>query len=292
MTRSGLRFVAVPAVLLLMLSACSTQESIEPDPSAVALLDQSTGQIHTPLSGYDLTDSAEDTAVLNHAVSIWIADCMRKAGFPYAATVPETEVLDDRSFGIWFEPNIRVHGWGFPPNPNDQLYEQDALAGGEEWLEAESTCADQLRESPELGEVQPTQQEETDSLIPNLRTEAYRQASGDPEWEVARDEWRECLREAGLEPLTGPQDWFSAQSKELLEQSSVPPTAEQLQQQIVLASTEARCNNETRLTQRLANLVASYEAPLIAENQAALNELKQRKQERLNRARDYIAQNG
>lgn len=288
----GLRLAVAVTAISVLLSACTADETPSRDLSATARLDQTTGQILTPLSEYDLTDSQVDIALLNQAIRIWIAACMSDAGYRYSATMAEVGIPDDRDYGIWFEPNARIYGWGFPPSSVDTALQEDATAGGQEWTDAERECGDRVREDPVLGAILPSPQEETNSIVPNLRTEAYRLASSDPEWEQAREEWWDCLRAEGLEPLTGAQDWFSAQSKASLEASGVEQTSEQIEEQIVLASIEARCNNDTGLTQLLGDLVASYQAPLIEKNQAALNEFKDLKQERLNRARDFVAQNG
>lgn len=288
----GLRLAAALAGLSIILSACAPQETVTRDPSVTAKLDQATGQIITPLSEYDLTDSDVDIALINQAVRVWTARCMSEAGYRYSATMAEVAISDDREYGIWFEPNARIYGWGYAPSSVDATVQEEAMAGGQEWQDAERECGERAGEDPVLAEILPSQQEQTDSMVPNLRTEAYRLASSDPEWQEAREVWWECLRAEGLEPLSGAQDWLSAQSKASLEAAGGEPTPEQLEEQIVLASIEARCNNETGLTQRLGDLVASYQAPLIEKNQAALNEIKELKQDRLNRARDFIAQNG
>lgn len=288
----GIRLVAALAGLSIVLSACAVEEAVTRDPSATADLDQATGQIITPLSEYDLTDSDVDIALMNQAVRVWTAGCMSDGGYRYSATMTEVSIPDDREYGIWFEPNARIYGWGHAPSSVDATLQEDAMAGGQEWQDAERECGERAGEDPVLAAILPSQQEQTDSMVPNLRTEAYRLASSDPMWQQAREAWWECLRTEGLESLTGAQDWMSAQSKASLEAAGAEPTPEQLEEQIVLASIEARCNNETGLTQRLGDLVASYQAPLIQKNQAALNEIKEHKQDRLNRARDFIAQNG
>src|SRR6218665_1653021 len=57
-------------------------------------------------------------------------------------------------------------------------------------------------------------------------------------------------------------------------------------------SLRASLSPGTGMAQTLGNLEASYQAALIAKNQAALNILKTEKIERLKRARDFIAKNG
>ncbi len=176
MTGSGLRLVAVMVSMVLLVSACAGSDGPSRDRTATARLDQATGQILTPLSEYDLTDSDSDIEVINRAVRIWMAGCMSKSGFTYSASMARTGISDDRDFGIWFEPNARVYGWGFPPKTIDDVTNKDAMAGGQDWQKAEVACSNKERTDSVLGKILPSQREETDSLLPNTMTEAYRSA--------------------------------------------------------------------------------------------------------------------
>lgn len=216
---------------------------------------------------------------------------MKKAGFVYsAASVEDTSVskVGDRTYGIWDEDQARLYGYGAAPSAIDAAIDADKKAGGAPWDAASLTCTSQS--DPEVESLTPGNDELTDSLVPRLQTEAYNAASADPAWQDARESWWQCLRDAGLEPRTGANEWSSRQGNDLAAATDSASTNKE--EEIRVAYTEARCNNETGLTQTLGDLEASYQAPLVAANQAALNDLKTKNQERLAALRDYIASHG
>lgn len=281
------------AVLMWTLAACTPETpgegapDIAPNTSARALLDQDTGQIVLPMSEYDTADSSADLALLNRALYVHVGECMTARGLRFDAAQAELGApADDRDFGIWFEEGSRVWGWDSPPDPMSDALDANAESGGEKWAEAFSACADEAESDPEAAAFLPGPDDITDGLAQRLATEAYRAATADPQWGTVRDSWHACLKDAGLEPLTGEHDWTTQQSRQALE-AGAP-----LEDLIRLATTEAQCNNEVGLTQAAGDIVASYQAPLIEENQAALNESKTRKQELLAAAREYVAQHG
>lgn len=286
--------LALTGVLLVCTLAACTPEApgegvrdIAPDPSARALLDQDTGQIVLPMSEYDTADSSADLDLFNRALYIRAGECMTARGLRFDAAQAEPGVPpDDRDFGIWFEKGARVWGWGSPPDPMSDALDANAESGGEEWAEAFSECADEAESDPEAAAFLPKPDDITDGLAQRLATDAYRAATADPQWGTVRDAWHACLKDAGLDPLTGEHDWATRQSMQALE------TGAPLEELIRLATTEAQCNNEVGLTQAAGDIVASYQAPLIEANQAALNESKARKQQLLTAAREYVAQHG
>lgn len=262
------------------------------DTSARALLDQDSGEIILPLSEYDFYDSRATIDLANHANDIALAACMKKAGFAYSAASvengPESRI-GDRTYGIWNESQARLYGYGAAPSAVDAALAADSEAGGEAWNEAYEECAAQP--DPEIASFTPDNAELTDSLVRRIQTEAYNAASADPAWQAARESWWQCLRDAGLDPRTGSGEWSSRQANDLAAASADGVSGDK-EEEIRVAYLEARCNNETGLAQTLGDLEASYQAPLIAANQAALNDLKTKNQERLAAIRDYIARNG
>lgn len=273
--------VMVSAVLLL--SGCAADEVVA-DPAARGLLDEQNGQILMPLSEYDLTDSEQNLSLMNRALFIYIDQCMTKFGFSYPAGQIDSDaeqVIDDRPYGLWWEPGVRKYGFGRPVNEADVASDAARTAGGDSWIEAEAACAAEASSDPELSKITPTNEVLNGTIVGTIRTDAYRLASADPGWQAARERWWSCLRKEGLEPKTGATDWGT-------KISSGADSEEGFRAALV----QAKCNNETRLTQTLADLEASYQQPMIEKNQAALNEWKQDKQTRLEAARDYIARNG
>ncbi|MFY9636330.1 MAG: hypothetical protein WAL27_16560 [Cellulosimicrobium cellulans] len=128
------------------------------------------------------------------------------------------------------------------------------------------------------------------NLADKLQGDAYTYASDSPLWKETREEWWACLRKNGLEPRTSDGAWLSEQAEALLtRQESAEPSSVDKAEEIRIAVAEAQCNQDVRMTQRLGDLEASYQAPLIEANKAALNEEKTRKQDYLATARTYLA---
>ncbi len=245
-----------------------------------------------PLSEYDLLDSNRDMETFNRAFRIFVGSCMEGQGFSYTAKGmgDEDRIVDDRTYGLWFESSIQTYGFAFPPSAVDAALDADRIAGGTAWSDAELNCGVEAEANPEVQKFMPTNEDMNASVVSTIKTEAYRLASADPKWQVAREAWWVCLKDAGLEPLTGPNDWGTVG----VEPDSIGTDGKAVwsEESIQQAFLEARCNNETGLTQKLGNLEASYQAALIVKNQAALNEWKELKQSRLQAASAYIQSNG
>lgn len=281
------------ALLAVVLCGCAANEDVVQNSTARAKLDQATGEILLPLSEYDLIDTARDLATFNGSLSLYIGPCMNSKGFEYSLTGIGSElerIVDDRNYGIWFEPNAREYGFGFPPSEVDEATARDVANGGKEWTDAELACSTRAEKDSQLQSFMPTNDEMNNSIVSTIRTDAYRMASAEPAWQAEREKWWKCLQAAGLDPLTGANDWGTKQDVGV--EVGDDGITRYTEGSIRAAYIQARCNNETGLTQTLGDLEASYQAPLIDRNQAALNEWKTDKQRRLAAATDYATKNG
>ena len=128
---------------------------------------------------------------------------------------------------------------------------------------------------------------DNDSFAYRLRQEAYASAKSDPEWNKVRSEWWSCLEGNGLTPRKGDQEWGSQETFNI--DLSSKSEEEKTQETIRLATIEAECNQKVGMAQRLGDIEASYQGPLIEKNQAKLNQLKEEKEKRVARAREIIA---
>lgn len=102
------------------------------------------------------------------------------------------------------------------------------------------------------------------------------------EYRGIRAAFDDCLRRAGYEPDTeswGPKGIGSNEGG---------PTSEEIK----AAVTTAKCNQDNQVTQRMGNLEASFEAPLIRESQSALNTEKQRIREMEIRVDEFLRTHG
>lgn len=283
---------ALLVVPILVGCAASPETNFSPDESAVAFLDLETGEIVMPLSAYDIVDTNRDIETLNRALRLAIAPCMERRGLSYTAAGlgDEDRIVDDRPYGIWLEAQARVYGFGFEPSVVDAALGQDQRDGGEAWAIAEGECSEEVRATPEVQAFMPSNEDVSTSIVATIRTEAYRLAAASPQWQSSREKWWECLRDAGLTPLTGAYDWGTTSDVPTSVGADGRPVWSQ--DSIRVAYLQAQCNMSTGLTQTLANLEAGYQAVLIDQNQSAMNVWKTEKLEKLQAARDYIQTHG
>ncbi|QHC59861.1 hypothetical protein [Rathayibacter sp. VKM Ac-2760] len=275
---------------LSVLCGC-TVGATKPDDSAHAYLDSVSGEIVMPLDEYAFYGRHADHQVFKAAARAVIVECVKSKGFTTspARTQPDPATdLDDRTFGLWEEQRAARYGFDFATSPMDIALENARAAGGVQWSAAYDACnQDDESVVDAMGAVTPPQDERLNSVVSRLESEARTKARKDERWHRAREPWEQCLKDAGLTPQTG-EDYLTKQSYELLGNEGAGSSEEGIR----LASIEARCNTDTRLTQTLADLEAAYQQPLIDANQAALNEEKERKQQLLEAARAYIAAHG
>jgi len=275
---------------LAVLSGCAAG-GVEPDDSAHAYLDSVSGEIVMPLSEYAFYGRHADEQVFDTAAEAVVGECMKKKGFTSSvARTPAdpTTDLDDRTFGMWDEKRAARYGFGSADSPLDVALEQARAVGGMQWSAARDACyEDDESVRTAMATVNPPQDEYLNSLASRLESEALTKARKDERWHRAREPWEQCLKGAGLTAQTG-EYYLTEQSYALLGNEGAGSSEEGIR----LASIEALCNTESRLTQTLADLEAAYQQPLIDTNQAALNEEKERKQQLLEAARAYIAAHG
>lgn len=215
---------------------------------------------------------------------------MKSEGFSYPSNVPNDldRVIEDRRYGLWLETSARLYGRHDQPSDVDAMLSKLAASGGAPWSDAENKCVGQTVNSGTMTDVFATPEQDSDSLVSELQTLAYQSAAAAPEWKEARNDWWSCLEKSGLDPDKADGKWTSKQGEQAFRQSGDQPSAEEIR----LSYIEANCNMEVRLSQRLGDLEASYQASLIQKNQAALNKEKDLKN-RLSAAQlKYIAQFG
>lgn len=276
--------VALAAALVLTVTGCAAgaPEANERDLDVVALLDQDTGEIVMPIDDY-MFEAHSDITLVNRALAVEIGACMEAQGLAFTSddVVEDPQTTGgDRTYGLWDVERAERFGFGFAPSLVEQAFNADAAAGGDAWLSQYDDCA---TEAQAEATYLPSNEFLNDSLASEIRTAAYNAALEESEWTDARADWQLCLEEVGLTPGGEDEQWTSMQAL------NVEPTSEEA---ISIATREAQCNVDTRLTQRLATLVASYQQPLIDENEAALNELLTERQRLLDTAQEIIDTQG
>ena len=115
-----------------------------------------------------------------------------------------------------------------------------------------------------------------------LETDA-RDAAGDRQLKKSLDdEWKRCVKDKGLTPDS---------EMTVKEEKNIPQSNTPSEEEIRIATIQAQCNQDVGRSQKLYDLEAQYQKPLVAKNQAALeNELKEFKR-RDEQFKQYVLDN-
>lgn len=260
---------ALLACIALALSSCSS--NAERDTSRKAVLDYSKNYVHLPLDEY-----AFDELTLRTVSTAWhtlMSECYAHHGQSYA--VPSIDTPQPGGlYGNWNVEYAKKYG-----------YSQKESRGSEDSAsdDINTRCQEEVKTA--FSEVELDQKEYR--FVGELNSQAYTYASQTDEWKNIRSEWWTCLRERGLTPREGESDWMSEESAHLMASSQGKEEAKP--EEIRLATIEAECNQKVGMAQRLGDIEASYQGPLIEKNQAKLNQLKEEKEKRVAKAREIIA---
>lgn len=286
---SRIRIIALSAVVVTALSACSdTLPNVEPDFTATAVLNLQTGEIDMPLDEYDIAARWADDALLEQALRVAALPCMEAHGHSYTAAHVQADPassVGDRTYGIWNVEHAQKYGYGAGANPVNtaEAADQAAAPDPEQWSNDRYACFTEAKQ--QIAHIYPVDYLTKSEVVGRIGSDAYALAQKDPQWQAARDEYAACLTEHGLVAATGPGRWGSTAPE-------APGFDWESEEAMRVAITEAQCNTDTQLTQRLGNLEAAYQAPLIKQHEAELQKIADDKSARLTAAEAYIAQHG
>lgn len=262
------------SLLAMTLSACGHigTKNIDQDTTAKALLDYENNVIILPLDEYK--SSPVDYMNYQKAYDIAYSKCFASKGKTY---INQTySIIGTRTYGLWNVAAAEKYGFSAPGQVEGAEQEQNDPATME-------SCSSEVSFLDDLSPMKA----DTEEIIGRISSEAYSAAYDNPAWAESRKEWWACLEQAGLTPRTGDSDWGTEQ--ELSRPRDNSPAAQE--ESIRLATIEAHCSQDTGMAQELADLEASYQAPLVRKNQGALNEIKDNLQQRRQKLSDYLAAN-
>lgn len=263
------KFSTLLACIALALSSCSS--NAERDTSRKAVLDYSKNYVHLPLDEYAL-----DELTLRTVSTAWhtlMSECYAHHGQSYA--VPSVDIPQPGGlYGSWNVEYAKKYGY----SQKDSRGPEDSASD-----DINARCQEEVKTV--FSDVELDQKEYR--FVGELNSQAYTYASQTDEWKNIRSEWWTCLRERGLTPREGESDWTSEEGVHLMTSSQGKEEAKP--EEIRLATIEAECNQKVGMAQRLGDIEASYQGPLIEKNQAKLNQLKEEKEKRVARAREIIA---
>ena len=274
-----MRRIILCILLALTVVSCSRLVQAERDTSARALLDYENGEIVYPLDSYG--QSMEDLRFEIAYSAYLYAECMK----PHGYTMPGASSLQHIPHAVQFD---KIYGqWNVEKAQKTGLVERDKPTSSRLETTADferimdETCIPQVRD--QLNSEEDYQvSENAQKLTQEIRNQAYHNASSHPEWKQARSEWWSCLESKGLHPRKGEHEWGAQEEFNFV---SAPELTEA---EIELAVTMAQCSQDTRMAQRLGDLEASYQMPLIRQHQHELNEAKDAIKKRSERIKKIV----
>lgn len=268
--------ILIPAFLLAGCVATNGATTVGAEPSldddtvgqfssVIALLDRELGSITLPLDSYAM-NRAEATQI-EIANDILLDRCLRESGLrnPYLGKIDRTEspLIADRRFGPWTS-SVNQYGYELPPNPVADQIGNILVAQDQQYSDAEARCFEDTEFLPLLtyDDSQANADESPISLGARGVVEAYGYAQASPDWQAARTDWWDCMRDQGVTPRTGPTDWAP----------EIPADPEAA---IRTAAIDVGCKDRVDLVQRLSNLEARYQAAFESEHLGALQAQRQ-----------------
>lgn len=263
----ALSVFAASLALLVSMAGCSATPplggELERDPSAKAVLDYSTGRITTPVSAYAAPVRLEFK--VEKASELLLAPCLKEQGFtPTPTKIPTDADYPARDIGrMWGPWSVKLaQRRGYELDDGESLKRSQQNFGIPGYDDAVFDCRDKhQKEFEQLTEGDVFSQESIDSSI---SVQARVATQNTDEYKSIHNEYDECIRSKGYVPL--PNDEWG------IENPPSGPAGEKSPEKIKAAVDQAQCATDTQAVQRLADMTASFEAPLIDKHQAQLGE--------------------
>lgn len=268
-SRKHLAGFTVAAVIAAGAVACSSTAP-DPDGNSGAVLDVEQQQIHFPLESYVL--SGADLRLVERANAARVTECVVGAGFGYPESSRDWRsepYTHDRLFGPWNLQWVSQYGYDYPPSDETMRIEQENELQPDGFNGVVRGCM----ESTDLLPLLTVSDGESLASLGYVRS--YIEAQSESEWVDATEEWKHCLREAGYDISEEPDSW-------------IPSHPEGVEAEIRAAIADVECKQDVDLVQRLADVMADRQYGFIAENEAALEALKEESQRVVETARSEL----
>ena len=273
---SALKKLLAVTFISTVLSSCSFGPSLEKDESARAIFDVENDKVILPLDTYN-TDGKDE--YYTKALELARKKCFAEHGQHYEMFV-RTEGTGrnlGRTYGIWNVEHARKYGLYKREDSNTLGLSSPAPSSDPE-KDVSTECYQRASdEMKQIGEIP-----FGSATYRRVETEAQ-SAAGDAQLKKSLDdEWKRCVKDKGLTPDS---------EMTVEEEKNIPQSAVASEEEIRIATIEAQCDRDIGRSQKLYDLQAQYQKPLVAKNQAALeNELKEFKR-RDEQFKQYVLDN-
>lgn len=242
-------------------------QTIPRDSSYVAVVREDTGEILFPTDHN--VSSTQGYLVETSAMYLDLALCLHEKGMPsYWAQREHAGPEENRRYGRWIMSNAESHAYVLVPDKElertlqwEALFnaEHEDVLSSEQYEKAESECLD--TPSPDLMDALggPPRPDE----ISKIGNQTYDLMLASDDAAAVFADWEVCLNEAGLERV-GDDDPYGIVGVDYSVAS---------EQSIKVAVTDVACKQETDFVQRLADIEASFQGPVVKKYEAELAEL-------------------
>lgn len=269
-----MRDMALPVLSLFVvasLAGCSGEP--ERDTTATAKLDFKRLQVIVPTTEYSVSPELQQKMLITDA--LMMRPCIKEHGF--VEPMPKANAIGEmRIWGLWSVDSARKHGQHLANEPSSLSFPK-----APEYGKAREVCWPSIRE--EQDSLYGSQLDSLNSKATEINFRAHDTAKNTTDYKQAKDEYNNCLREKGLKPNDDMDIWGSTDNGFDVDATKYPSSEETR-----TAVAEAQCNSDLNITQRMGDLEASIQAPLVRENQAVLNQEKEEIQQLESRVDEYI----
>lgn len=282
--RSRWRLFAVLVAVVMLVAACTSgsDEGGSPgpsaqggdwdvDPTATAEVDPEAGTIQLPMDRYWLTEA--ETAFLLSARSLAVNLCAQEAGVIGHWEMIEAWEPENRRYGVWVRSVAERYGYSLPVREDDFVPNNAEVDGTAVYEECAATDPD-------------TTQFNFEAIRPAFDIATVTHGMSDavfasPAAEEVLADWEQCLAEHGLARDTSSETpWMVAGTTTDLTESN-----------IAAAIVDVDCKASVDFVQRLADIEASYEQPIVDEYQSEFEEMRAEYDAMLELARQYLDEN-
>jgi hypothetical protein len=273
------------ALVLLGTSACGDASSdlgsadeIQPDFTANATVDRGSGEIILPIQSYYLRQ--DEARQVDDARSLAMRGCAVERGLDEPAwRASDPELGGSRLYGVWLLEWVEKFGYEVPTTPRGQ-----ALADAE--LDSEPYTAEQLAvyDACAASDAVLLFSERSawrDIPIGTVLTELSNIALSSEQARSVFSDWEACLATRGLERVGTEEDPYGIVGASL----AITP------QNISIATADVTCKDEVDFVQRLADVEAAYQQPVVDRYESELSAQRADFDELVTRARQYLTDN-
>jgi len=270
---SALKKLLAAALISTMLSSCSFGPTLEKDESARAIFDVENDRVILPLDAYDTTGKDE---YYTKALELARKKCFAEHGQHYKMFV-RTEGAGrnfGRTYGIWNVEYAQKYGL-HEPNESNTLDLSAPAPSSDPGKDVSTECYQRASdEMKQIGEIP------FGSATYRRVENDVRNAAGDRQLKKSLDdEWKRCVKDKGLTPDS---------EMTVKEEKNIPQSTTPSEEEIRIAVIQAQCNQDVGRSQKLYDLEAQYQMPLIRKYQSQLEQERKAERERDEKFKQYV----